>query len=258
MRPELATLEAVLFASAEPLEIDRLAEIMGCAPSETRARLGALEAEYRTERRGIVLVASPEGYRLATSPREADAVARLAPERDPRLTPASLETLAVIALKQPITRAEVETFRGVASDHLIRTLEERGLIRTVGHRKVPGNPRLMGTTPEFFRYFGIADDSVLDRFRADLEAALPESSPVKRLFEDASPDAAASMAAETAEAAEAERVLAEPPSDTLESATEPDPLGPVGLLPPEPDEVVPEADEVLPEAVPAGVLRAKA
>jgi segregation and condensation protein B len=113
-----------------------------------------LAAEY--ESRGIELVEVASGWRVQVRSRFADVVSRLWQERPSRYSRALLETLALIAYRQPITRSEIEEIRGVSiSSTIMRTLQERNWIRVVGHREVPGHPELLGTTREFLDYFGL-------------------------------------------------------------------------------------------------------
>jgi segregation and condensation protein B len=118
------------------------------------AALELLAADYST--RGIELIEVASGWRVQVRTRFADFVSRLWQERPSRYSRALLETLALIAYRQPLTRSEIEEIRGVSiSSTIMRTLQERNWIRTVGHREVPGRPELLGTTREFLDYFGL-------------------------------------------------------------------------------------------------------
>ena len=124
------------------------------SPEELRAALAELAAEY--EGRGIELKETASGYRIQVRRELAAEISRLFPERAARYSRALLETLALIAYRQPITRAEIEAVRGVAvNPNIIRTVIERNWVRVVGHRDVPGHPELLGTTREFLDYFGL-------------------------------------------------------------------------------------------------------
>jgi segregation and condensation protein B len=113
-----------------------------------------LAADY--ENRGIELVEVASGWRIQVRPRTGEIVSRLWQERPSKYSRALLETLALVAYRQPITRSEIEEIRGVSiSSTIMRTLQERNWIRTVGHREVPGRPELLGTTREFLDYFGL-------------------------------------------------------------------------------------------------------
>ncbi len=156
-----ALIEALLFAAPEPVPLGRLVEVCGAAEGEVRAALAALAEHLAGEEHGIELAEVAGGYRLFTKRRFAPQVEALLAEGRPRLSPAALETLAVIAYRQPVTRLEVEEVRGVQCDHIIRQLLERQLIRVVGRKEAPGRPFLYGTTPLFLEHFGLRDLSEL-------------------------------------------------------------------------------------------------
>ncbi len=151
-------IEATLLAAGRPVTSDQLLELFDERERPTleqlRAALDMLAAEY--ESRGIELIEVASGWRVQVRSRCADVVSRLWQERPSRYSRALLETLALIAYRQPITRSEIEEIRGVSiSSTIMRTLQERNWIRVVGHREVPGHPELLGTTREFLDYFGL-------------------------------------------------------------------------------------------------------
>jgi len=151
-------IEATLLAAGRPVSSDQLLELFDererPTSEELRAALDLLAAEY--ESRGIELIEVASGWRVQVRSRCADVVSRLWQERPSRYSRALLETLALIAYRQPITRSEIEEIRGVSiSSTIMRTLQERNWIRVVGHREVPGHPELLGTTREFLDYFGL-------------------------------------------------------------------------------------------------------
>jgi segregation and condensation protein B len=151
-------LEAALLAAGTPLPLAELARLFeeNARPSsqQLNAALAALEAEYVG--RGIELKHTAGGYRIQVRRELAAEISRLWPERAARYSRALLETLALIAYRQPTTRAEIEAVRGVAvNPNIIRTLLERNWVRVVGHRDVPGHPELLATTREFLDYFGL-------------------------------------------------------------------------------------------------------
>ena len=151
-------IEAALLAAGGPLAAPELVrlfdEVARPSTQAVRAALEALAAEYAG--RGIELKETASGFRIQVRRELAGEVSRLWPERSPRYSRALLETLALIAYRQPITRAEIEAVRGVAvNPNIIRTLFERNWIRVVGHRDVPGHPELLATTREFLDYFGL-------------------------------------------------------------------------------------------------------
>jgi len=151
-------IEAALLAAGRPLSVADLAELFDererPESDEIRAALQALAADYAE--RGIELREVATGYRVQIRSSMTDAVSRLWTERPQRYSRALLETLALIAYRQPITRAEIEEVRGVTvNPNIVRTLFERNWIRVVGHREVPGRPELLGTTREFLDYFNL-------------------------------------------------------------------------------------------------------
>ena len=151
-------IEAALLASGRPLTTDELESLFderdGTAVETVQAALTALRGEY--EARGIEIVEVASGFRVQVRPSVAQPVSRLWQERPAKYSRALLETLALVAYRQPITRGEIEQIRGVAvNPNIIKTLLERGWIRVIGHRDVPGKPELLGTTREFLDYFSL-------------------------------------------------------------------------------------------------------
>jgi segregation and condensation protein B len=151
-------IEAALLAAGRPLTVNDLqalfAEPLSLPADEVRTLLAELSAEYAG--RGIELVEVASGWRLQVRQSLAPWIARLWEERPARYSRALLETLALIAYRQPITRGEIEDVRGVAvSSHIIKTLQDREWVRIVGHREVPGRPALYATTRQFLDYFGL-------------------------------------------------------------------------------------------------------
>jgi segregation and condensation protein B len=151
-------IEAALLAAGGPLPVAELQRLfdepLRPGPQEVRATLEALAAEYAG--RGIELKETAGGFRIQVRRELTREISRLWPERTARYSRALLETLALIAYRQPITRAEIEAVRGVTvNPNIIRTLLERNWVRVVGHRDVPGHPELLGTTREFLDYFGL-------------------------------------------------------------------------------------------------------
>jgi len=152
------TLEATLLAAGRPVTTQQLLELFDererPTPEQLQAALELLAADYET--RGIELTQVASGWRIQVRARCVDVVSRLWQERPSRYSRALLETLALIAYRQPITRSEIEEIRGVSiSSTIMRTMQERNWIRVVGHREVPGRPELLGTTREFLDYFGL-------------------------------------------------------------------------------------------------------
>jgi len=151
-------LEAALLAAGKPLTVAELGQLFdeGNRPKvdDIRATLDALAAEYTN--RGLEVKETAAGFRIQVRREFASEISRLWPERPARYSRALLETLALIAYRQPITRAEIEAVRGVAvNPNIVKTVIERNWVRVVGHRDVPGRPELLGTTREFLDYFGL-------------------------------------------------------------------------------------------------------
>jgi segregation and condensation protein B len=211
-------IEAALLAAGRPLSADELVGLFderdGSNADEVQAAIASLRAEYET--RGIELVEVASGYRIQIRTAFSHPVSRLWQERPAKYSRALLETLALVAYRQPITRGEIEQIRGVqVNPNIIKTLLERSWIRVVGHRDVPGKPELLGTTRDFLDYFGLKklDDlptlaqlKELEDLRVQL--SLPGAEPA---VETAVPDA---PAAETGDAPSE----AAPDEDELEAA----------------------------------------
>ncbi len=162
-RERLAALEAVLFMAAEPLPPAELADILGVTPKEADELAHQLDAAYAG--RGIQVTRVAGGYQVCTRPEFGPYVAKLhKPERF-RLSRAALETLAIVAYKQPVTRPEVDALRGVNSDSVLDTLVQYQLICEAGRKETPGRPLLYRTTDNFLGHFGL--NSVADLPRLD-------------------------------------------------------------------------------------------
>jgi segregation and condensation protein B len=166
-------IEAALLAAGRPVQATELLQLFEEAVRPTleqvRAAIATLAAEYAG--RGIELKETAGGVRIQVRRELAGEVSRLWPERPARYSRALLETLALIAYRQPITRGEIEAVRGVAvNPNIVRTLLERNWVRVVGHRDVPGRPELLGTTRDFLDYFGLKNLEELPPL-AELKAA---------------------------------------------------------------------------------------
>jgi segregation and condensation protein B len=150
-------LEAILFLSDEPQSASLLGQAVELPRREVESSLEALAREYEERGSGIVLRQVAGGWRLMTHPDAAPFVEQyVLSSRHARLTKASLEALAIVAYKQPVTRHQVSGIRGVNSDGVLRALAERGLIEEVGRDEGPGRAVLYGTTPEFLERLGLA------------------------------------------------------------------------------------------------------
>ena len=151
-------IEALLFASDKPLTIDQLYGLLEYDLSVSRAMIRQLISELMAEYepRGIQLVEHGAAFRFQTKADFSEWVQRLWEEKPQRYSRALLETLALIAYRQPITRGDIEEIRGVAvSSNIIKTLQERNWVRVVGHREVPGRPAIYATTKQFLAYFNL-------------------------------------------------------------------------------------------------------
>ena len=156
----LQLVEAAIFASEKPLSLNDLQstvlESFELSRKRLQQALSQLQQDYLG--RGIQLVETASGFRFQTRADLSEYLALLWPERSPRYSRAVLETLALIAYRQPITRGEIEEVRGVTvSSQIMRTLLDRGWVKVVGHKEVPGRPGLYATTPTFLDYFGLKD-----------------------------------------------------------------------------------------------------
>jgi segregation and condensation protein B len=167
-----AGLEALLFVAERPLSRREIATIAGVDAATVDARLGDLEVSLRG--RGIRLLAAGDRIELATAPEAGALVARYVGADAVRLSPAGLETLAIVAYRQPVTKAAVERVRGVDSDHTIRSLLHRRLVVELGRANTPGRPILYGTAFEFLERFGLESLDDLPTLDADVAARLAE------------------------------------------------------------------------------------
>lgn len=165
-RERQQVLEALLLAAAEPVTAQRLAGVLGeSSAREVREALAALNGEYAESARGFRIEEIAGGFQLRTLPELAPWLQKLRPQPPLRLSRAALETLAIIAYRQPMTRAELEHVRGVDVGAVVTSLVERKLVRIAGHREVPGRPMLYATTPRFLEIFGLGSLSDLPTLR---------------------------------------------------------------------------------------------
>ena len=173
--------EAVLFAMGEPLELTRIAEAAGLTMPEAEEVIGILRERYASPESGIRLLEMDGAYQLCTKKQYYDNLITIASHpKKPALTDVVMETLSIIAYKQPVTRAQIENIRGVSAEHAINRLLEYELIRELGRLDVPGRPILFGTTQRFLRYFGMESTEELpalspvqiEDFKAEAEAEL--------------------------------------------------------------------------------------
>jgi segregation and condensation protein B len=166
--------EALILSAEQPVSAARLAELTpGLKPAKVKEVVAELGREYAEQQRGFEIWEVAGGYQLRTCPDLAPYVRQLHKERALRLSRAAIETLSVIAYKQPVTRAEVENIRGVDVGAVLRSVVERGLVRIAGHREVPGRPMLYGTTRRFLEVFGLERLDDLPTLR-QIDELLPE------------------------------------------------------------------------------------
>ena len=167
--------ESLLFVADGPQPVERLAEVLDQVDRKTiHGILSEMREELEAQERGIRLVEVAGGYQLRTPKVNSEAVKKFLGGRPARMGRATLETLAIIAYRQPITKAEIEAIRGVDVDGVITTLLERNLIRAVARKDVPGRPFLYGTTAEFLQLFNLKDLSELPTLKETEEISLPE------------------------------------------------------------------------------------
>ncbi|MBI3995955.1 MAG: SMC-Scp complex subunit ScpB [Nitrospirae bacterium] len=183
-----AVVEALLFVSGEPISLNRLAEVIeGADPDRIREALDRLRQNYDSAGRGLQIVEVAGGYQIATRSECAPWIRALEKIKTAtRLSRSGLETLAIVAYKQPVTRGEVEAIRGVDSAGVLKTLLERRIVKIVGRREGLGRPMLYGTTTEFLQYFGLKDLSELPALKEFKEVA--ETLPVHEVIHEPAGD----------------------------------------------------------------------
>jgi segregation and condensation protein B len=214
-------LEALLFVAEEPLPLAKLQEILEDADaSQTETSLRDLALRLEGEGRGLMVQEVAGGFRLATRPETHAFIQKLQQVKPARLSRAALETLAIIAYRQPITRAEIEAIRGVAVDGVMRTLLERELIRMMGRKAEAGRPMLYGTSAQFLEHFGMKDLGDLPTLREINELiSIPEGEAAAAVGPEQFDERPAGSS-EPAEPLARERAAAEvEPGDTPSSPT---------------------------------------
>lgn len=164
--------EALVFVSESPLKAEQLAEVLDVDKALVAALLRELRDDYAASVRGFVLCETAGGYQFRTRPEYAEWVRRLNRSKPFRFSRAALESLAIIAYRQPITRAEVEYLRGVDSGGVMKTLLDKRLIQILGKKDIAGRPLIYGTTREFLELFGLPDLSGLPTLKEFSELAL--------------------------------------------------------------------------------------
>jgi segregation and condensation protein B len=153
-----AIIEALIFTSSEPISVKAMAEITGVNEHTLKQMVNDLSDDYQKKGGGIQIIEVANGYQFATNPEYSPYIEKL--QKLPRnigLSQAAIETLAIIAYKQPITKAEIESLRGVSIESSLTTLGDKNLVEEVGRKETPGRPILYGTTKKFLKYFGLND-----------------------------------------------------------------------------------------------------
>lgn len=151
-----AIIEAILFTMGESVELDKIAKAIELEPKETKKIIEEMMEEYQESERGISIMELDGAYQMCTNTEMYEYLIRIAKQPKRRiLTDVLLETLSIIAYKQPVTKAEIEKIRGVSSDHAVNKLVEYNLVCELGRLDAPGRPLLFGTTEEFLRSFGV-------------------------------------------------------------------------------------------------------
>jgi segregation and condensation protein B len=152
-----AIIESLLFVAGTPVSLRRLAEVTGITQIEVKPAIAQLLQEYAAPERGVRLMEVAGGYQFRTAAENTEYVRKFVQEKPSKLSRASLETLAIIAYRQPLTKAEIEAVRGVDVDGVLNSLLTKKLVRVMGRKDVPGRPWVYGTTPQFLELFGLND-----------------------------------------------------------------------------------------------------
>lgn len=204
--------EALILGSAEPLPGARIADIIPyCKPKHVKGLVEELNVEYVKQNRAFEITEVAGGYQVRTLPEFAPYLQQTLKTRPLRLSQAALESLAVIAYRQPVTRAEIEHIRGVDVGAVLRTLVERKLVRIAGHRDVPGRPMIYGTTKRFLEVFELTSLEELPTLR-DLRELAPEGAPEDTRPPDSEPADASGEPQEASGDEAAETPGDEPPA----------------------------------------------
>jgi segregation and condensation protein B len=168
-----AVIESLIFVAESPLSLERIKEVLGVvSKKDLQHLLAELVEEYQHAERGLILTEVAEGYQFRTRPEHAEWIKRLKKSKPLALSQPSMETLAIIAYKQPVVRQEVEKIRGVDSGGVLRTLLDRKLIKILGKKDIPGKPLVYGTSKKFLEIFGLKDLASLPTLK-DIEGLGP-------------------------------------------------------------------------------------
>ena len=180
----ISGIEGILFAMGDAVTVAELSKALDLPAEECKAMVESLAQQYKEENRGIQIIKINDGYQMCTSKEVYEYLIKLA--KQPKkyvLTEDLLETLSIVAYKQPVTKAEIEKIRGVSSDHAVNRLVEFGLVQELGRLDAPGRPMLFGTTDDFLRAFGISsveelpvlNATQLEEFKMEAEEEAEES-----------------------------------------------------------------------------------
>ena len=170
-----SVVESLLFVSENAVTLDRMSAVLeGVDKKEILSVIEELRSEFESQGRGILLFEVAGGFQMRTPKENADWVKNLLRGRAARMSRATLETLSIVAYKQPVTRVEIEHVRGVNVDGVLSTLMERRLVRIVGRKDVPGRPFLYSTTREFLELFSLKDLTGLPTLKEMEEVSLPQ------------------------------------------------------------------------------------
>ncbi|MBI4706555.1 MAG: SMC-Scp complex subunit ScpB [Candidatus Omnitrophica bacterium] len=183
-----SALEALIFASDKPLTIEQAKKVLGDIDStQIRKVLEELKTDYEVHGRGIRITEVAGGFQMITSPVFASFLKKLFKERHTdRLSKPALETLAIIAYKQPLTRLEIESLRNVNVDGVMKSLADKNMVRVVGRKKIPGRPFVYGTTRQFLEYFGLKSLNELPKMEdfSSLVSQTTKESEVEEIAEE--------------------------------------------------------------------------
>jgi segregation and condensation protein B len=184
-------IEALLFASEKPLMLEQIRDALdNLATEEIRKTIEELRNEYETNNRGVRIVEIAGGFQMITPPAFSSFLKKLYKgRRVERLSTPALETLAIIAYKQPVTRLEIESIRNVNVDNMVKTFVDKGLVRIAGRKKAPGRPRVYGTTKQFLEHFGLKSLDELPKIEGFLkpEAAVEKLDSAQKNAEGMAP-----------------------------------------------------------------------
>ncbi len=209
-------IEALVFAFGEPITVGKLAEVSGLDAKDVKDHLETIEMKFALDESGMRLVCISGKYQFRTKGEYGAYIQKLKVSKPKRLTPAALETLAIVAYRQPIVKADVEMIRGVDCTPTLKTLLDRGILRIVGHKATVGQPALYGTTEKFLSIFGLSslDDLPSLRELKELEEdpGEPEESEEEEMVASEESDSSEEQESQDAPVEEEEQVTAAAPA----------------------------------------------